>query len=95
MTDYTPTTEEVRVVYADLLTERSGTTWERAEAEFDRWLAQLRKEWKAPIRELHKPRKSTAMFDVCEICVMPIDGGAIMHREYPCPTIQALEGEGK
>ena len=40
---------------------------------------------------LHKPLKSNRMFDVCEVCITPIDNGAFMHREYPCPTIKAIE----
>jgi hypothetical protein len=42
---------------------------------------------------LHKPIKSNRMIDVCELCILPIADGAFMHREYPCPTIQAIEKE--
>lgn len=43
--------------------------------------------------DLHKPAKSNRMIDICEVCILPIQDGAFMHREYPCPTIQAIEKE--
>ena len=43
--------------------------------------------------KLHKPIKSTRMIDICEVCIFPIADGAFMHREYPCPTIRAIEKE--
>lgn len=45
--------------------------------------------------ELHKPVKSNRMIEICEVCITPIADGAFMHREYPCPTIQAIEKELK
>ena len=46
MTDYTPTTEEVRKAYLSL---RGGMTWyegkaDAIDAQFDRWLAEVKRE---------------------------------------------------
>ncbi len=50
MSDYTPSTEEVRGRHNANAT-LNGRTWRRAEAEFDRWLTQYtaekRTEWEA------------------------------------------------
>lgn len=42
MSDYTPTTEQVRDLYA--LSDPAGKTWQVYEAEFDRWLQQVKAE---------------------------------------------------
>ena len=64
MSDYTPTTEEVRKAYLSL---RGGITWyegkaEVIDAQFDRWLAEVKAEawqegWdtKPPYQKINNP----------------------------------------
>ena len=67
MTDYTPTTEEVRETYQGGLIQVGPNTYEivdekQAKAEFDRWLAEVKAQawqegWdtKPPYQEINNP----------------------------------------
>ena len=67
-----------------------ATDYADASGNFPMGLTALR-----AVVELHKPAKSNRMNDICEVCILPIQDGAFMHREYPCPTICAIEEQLK
>ena len=44
MSDYTPPTEQVREIYAEIRHESTGLGFDPHRAEFDRWLEQVKAE---------------------------------------------------
>ena len=50
-----------------------------------------REKIEAPIRELHKPFNAFGI----QACLLCSGADKRINVYYPCPTIQALEGEGK
>lgn len=102
MTDYTPTTEQMRALIRFIGDVRE--VGDEALAEFDRWHAPYEKAVEAVqrIRDLHRPAEmsdpagiSQAVFTGCVHCteMSALDDEWVSVVLWPCLTIKALGGE--
>lgn len=89
MSEYTPTTDEMRWVY--VRADRAALSREEYEAEFDRWLAEYERQMLERaeraeqalkrVRELHE-----SVDGDCFEC-----GESYLPTEHPCPTVEAID----
>lgn len=82
MTDYTPPTEQVREIYAEIRHEGTRLGLDLHRAEFDRWLATVKADALQAVLDMHKPETPKKWVPVrCDHC----------RKTYPCPTVEAFQ----